>query len=59
MIPPVAAGLATACAIGNEKMEVIAIEQMPFLTVAILTLFLITYVPDIVLFLPRLLGYGH
>lgn len=59
MIPPVAAGLATACAVGNEKMEVIAIEQMPFLLTAILTLLIITYIPDIVLFLPRLLGYAH
>jgi len=59
MIPPVAAGLTTACTVGNEKIEVIAKEQLPFLIVAIITLLLITYIPDIVLFFPRLLGYGH
>jgi len=32
-------------------------EVMPFLAVMIATLLLITYVPDLVLFLPRLLGY--
>jgi TRAP-type C4-dicarboxylate transport system permease large subunit len=32
-------------------------EVMPFLAVMIGALALITYVPDLVLFLPRLLGY--
>lgn len=59
MIPPVAAGLATACTVGNEKMEVIAIEQIPFLLTAIFTLLIVTYVPNIILFMPRLLGYAH
>jgi TRAP-type C4-dicarboxylate transport system permease large subunit len=34
-------------------------EVMPFLVVMIAALALITFVPELVLFLPRLLGYHH
>jgi len=58
IIPPVASGLATGCAVGQEKIEVVARELVPFLGVAIGVLLIITYVPEFVLFLPRFMGYG-
>ena len=58
IIPPVASGLVVGCAVGNEKLLVVTKELLPFLGVAVFSLVLITYIPEIILFLPRLLGYG-
>ena len=38
-------------------MKNIVVETLPFLAVMIGALFFITYVPDSVLWLPRMLGY--
>jgi TRAP-type C4-dicarboxylate transport system permease large subunit len=48
-----------ACGISGAPVERVARPLLPFLAVRIGTLFLITYVPELTLFLPRLLlGYG-
>jgi C4-dicarboxylate transporter DctM subunit len=56
--PPVGICLYVACGISGASMEKVAQPLVPFLAVMIATLFLITYVPEITLILPRhLLGY--
>lgn len=55
--PPVGVCLFTAAPIAKVPVERIALKAMPFIGVEILVLFLITYVPDIILFVPRLLGF--
>ena len=57
--PPVGICLYVACGISGAPMERVARPLLPFLAVMVATLFLITYLPDLTLFLPRLLlGYG-
>jgi tripartite ATP-independent transporter DctM subunit len=57
--PPVGICLYVACGISGVPMERVARPLLPFLAVMIATLLLITYLPDLTLFLPRLLlGYG-
>ena len=53
----VASGLVVGCAVGNESLMAVTKELLPFLGVAIVSLFLCAYIPGIVLWLPRLLGY--
>ena len=58
--PPVGVCLYVACGISGAPMERVVRPLLPFLAVMIATLFLITYLPDLTLFLPRLLlGYGR
>lgn len=54
--PPVGAGLFVACSVGRVTIEETTVAMMPYLTVVILSVFLIAYVPEIVTFLPRVLG---
>jgi tripartite ATP-independent transporter DctM subunit len=56
MTPPYGLCLFTATQICNSSVEEISKAALPFLTVNIVVLFLITYVPEIVLFVPRLAG---
>ncbi len=59
MTPPVGACLFVACGISKLTLEQISKEIWPFIIVEIGVLFLITFVPDIAMFLPRLLGLAN
>jgi len=54
MTPPYGLCLFTATAICDSSLEEISKAALPFLIINIFVLFLITYVPEIVLFIPRL-----
>ncbi len=54
--PPVGSALFVGCAIGNVSIERMTKALLPFYLAMIVSLMLVTFVPDIVLFLPRLLG---
>jgi tripartite ATP-independent transporter DctM subunit len=56
MTPPYGLCLFTATAICDSSLEEISKAALPFLVINIVVLFLITYVPEIVLFIPRLVG---
>lgn len=53
--PPVGLCLFVACNIGKVSLEDLVKAIMPLLVVSIADIFIITYVPQIVLFLPRVL----
>ncbi len=55
--PPLGVCLFTAAPIAGVKFEKIAKAAMPFIGVEILVLLLITYIPELILILPRLTGY--
>ncbi|WKS99060.1 TRAP transporter large permease [Gallibacterium salpingitidis] len=56
--PPVGSALFIGCSVGGIKINQVIKPLLPFYAVLVLTLFLVTYIPDISLFLPRvLLGY--
>jgi C4-dicarboxylate transporter, DctM subunit len=55
--PPYGLLLFMMTKIANVPLSAIVRETMPFLGVMLAALALITFVPDLVLFLPRLLGY--
>ncbi|OEE60344.1 C4-dicarboxylate ABC transporter permease [Enterovibrio norvegicus FF-454] len=57
MTPPIGACLFVLSSVTGAKIEGIAKELMPFLIGQLLLLFFIAYTPDVVLFIPRLLGY--
>ena len=54
--PPYGAALFTGCIISDLPMEKITREMLPFLIVNIIVLFIITYIPVIVMWLPILFG---
>ncbi|MBT2785206.1 MULTISPECIES: TRAP transporter large permease [unclassified Halomonas] len=54
--PPVGTGLFVGAGIAREKVENLIIPLLPFYLVIMATLLLITYIPQITLFLPRLMG---
>ncbi|MFH1943610.1 MAG: TRAP transporter large permease [bacterium] len=55
--PPVGSVLFVGCGIGKTPITRVARAMLPFFAVMILVLMLITYIPSITLFLPRLFGY--
>jgi tripartite ATP-independent transporter DctM subunit len=55
--PPVGVCLFTVAPIVNLSLEKISKAVMPFIAAEIVALLLLTYIPDIVLIIPRLLGY--
>ncbi|MDC5811084.1 TRAP transporter large permease [Vibrio europaeus] len=57
MTPPIGACLFVLSSVTGAKIESISKELMPFLIGQLLLLFAIAFFPDIVLFIPRLLGY--
>jgi len=57
MTPPVGACLFVLSSVTGEKIEKIAIELWPFLIGELAILLLIAFMPDITLYLPRLLGF--
>ncbi len=57
MTPPLGACLFVACGISKLTIEQISREIFPFIIVEVLVLILITFVPAIPMFLPKLMGY--
>ena len=56
--PPVGSALFIGCSVGDVSIDKVIKPMLPFYAVLFLTLLLVSYVPDISLFLPRLLlGY--
>ncbi|HYG55615.1 MAG TPA: TRAP transporter large permease [Burkholderiales bacterium] len=55
--PPVGPTLFVGCAIGKVKMEQVAKELWPFYGAMCVALLIVTYVPWLSLWLPRVLGY--
>ncbi len=54
--PPLGANLFTATQISNVKFDILAKNIWPWVAVMIIVLLIITYIPEISLFFPRLLG---
>jgi len=55
--PPVGICLYVACGISGISIEKSVRALMPFMLVMLVALLVISYVPQVTLFLPRLLGY--
>lgn len=55
--PPLGENLFVASGIGGEPVERIVVRVMPFVLVSTLALFLIAFLPQLSLWLPRLMGY--
>lgn len=57
--PPVGSALFVGCAIGKTPIERTAKNMLPLYAVMVIVLMLVTYIPSIALFLPRvLMGYA-
>lgn len=56
LTPPVGSTLFVGCAVGNVTMEQVMRKIWPFYGVLFAVLMLVTYIPDITLWLPRQLG---
>jgi C4-dicarboxylate transporter DctM subunit len=54
--PPVGVNLYVACGISKITLGNISKSVIPYLVASLLVLFLITYIPEIILFLPNLMG---
>ena len=55
LTPPVGSTLFVGCSIGGAPIEDIAKSLMPFYAILVIMVLLLTFVPEITLFLPRLL----
>jgi tripartite ATP-independent transporter DctM subunit len=55
--PPVGVCLYVACSLSKLPIEAVIRSLIPFLLVLVGTLLIISYIPEITLFIPRLLGY--
>jgi TRAP-type C4-dicarboxylate transport system permease large subunit len=55
--PPVGTNLFVICAIGKVRMEPLTRAVIPFLLVEILVLFVISYVPILTLYIPKVAGF--
>jgi len=55
--PPLGVCLFVACPIAKINMEQITKAISPFIFMEVIALFLITFIPDLVLFIPKLFGY--
>ncbi len=55
--PPMGLVLFVASGVSGEKVETIARAILPFLAVQVIVIFMITYIPAISLFIPRLTGF--
>ena len=54
--PPVGSVLFVASAVSKQKIEQVVKAMLPFYGVVFLILMLVTYIPEISLFLPKLFG---
>jgi tripartite ATP-independent transporter DctM subunit len=57
LTPPVGTALYVGCAIGEIKIEKIMKGMIPFFATMFIVLMLVTYLPDISTFIPRLFGF--
>ena len=55
--PPYGAALFTGCIVSGLSIEKIVKEMLPFIAASICILLIITYVPDIVTWLPETFGF--
>ena len=55
--PPVGSALFVGCAIGKTPIERTAKNMLPLYAVMVVVLLMVTYIPDIALFIPKLTGY--
>lgn len=55
LTPPVGSALFIGCSVGKVSIDKVIVQLIPFFVVLFLTLMLVTYVPQISLFLPNLL----
>jgi len=55
--PLVGTNLYVICAVGKVRFEDLCKAIPPFLIAEIIALFIITYIPSITLFLPKLMGF--
>ena len=56
LTPPVGSVLFIGCAVGKRPMDKVVKETLPFYLCMIIALLLITFIPDISLIIPKLLG---
>lgn len=57
--PPVGTALFVGCSVARIPLEAVIKAVLPFIAAEILVLGLVTYIPDLTLFLPRLAGFVH
>jgi tripartite ATP-independent transporter DctM subunit len=57
MTPPVGACLFVACSISKISLARLSKAIFPFIIMEVLALFIVAYIPEISLFIPRLLGF--
>lgn len=56
LTPPVGSVLFVGCSIGKLPMEKVAKSMIPFYAIMVITLFALTFIPEITLFVPRVFG---
>jgi tripartite ATP-independent transporter DctM subunit len=57
LTPPVGSALYVGCAIGDIKIDKMSKSMMPFYLTLVIVLMIITYIPEIVAYLPRLFHF--
>jgi C4-dicarboxylate transporter DctM subunit len=57
LLPPIGICLLIACSVGKVRVVDVMKPIMPYFTAMVIALLLITYIPDISLFIPKLFGY--
>ena len=57
LTPPVGTGLFIVSSMADIKFERLVKAVFPFIIVSVIVLFIITYIPDLVLIIPRFLGF--
>jgi tripartite ATP-independent transporter DctM subunit len=57
LTPPVGPTLVVGCAIGKVSMEAVSRSILPFYVPLLIVLLLVTYLPELTLWLPRLLRF--
>ncbi|GAA3699856.1 TRAP transporter large permease [Oceanisphaera sediminis] len=55
--PPLGENLFIASGVSGTSIEEISVRALPFAIMSVISVFIIAYIPQITLFLPRLLGY--
>jgi C4-dicarboxylate transporter DctM subunit len=56
--PPVGVCLFVACTVAKISIEKLTRAVLPFLLIEVLVLFLVSFLPEIILFVPRIFGYA-
>ncbi len=55
--PPVGVCLYVACGLSKQPIETVIKALIPFYIVLVFTVLIISYIPEIALYIPRILGY--